>query len=148
MTTPPVHGAIWDLLDGRLLTLDESPMPPVAWQNLNFDHTKLPAGTIWLQPVMFFNTPDERFLGEPPILQGLYQVSVHQKAMSGAVKFNRTALTNLASSVKDHFSKTVKLADDDYSVAIYREPELAAPLIEGEYMTIPVTVSWRCYSAY
>ena len=144
-----VHSAIYDLLNGRVLTLDASPLPPVAWEDLKFDHRKLPDGTIWLKPNIFFNDPDDRFLGdEKPMLIGLYQLAVNQKQRTGSIAYDVGALADLANEITEHFVRNTVLTGSGFSVRVEPSPFVSAPLVDDGVMSVPVTVPWVVRTTY
>ena len=144
-----IHRAINDLLNGRLFTIDLSPVPPIAWQGVKFEHTELPTGSLWLKTDLFFNDPDNRFLGsEKPLLIGLYQVAVNQKQRDGSVAYDIGLLADTANAVVDHFGPGTVLSNDDHSLRIETSPFVSAPLVDDGVMSIPVTVPWVVRAAY
>lgn len=147
--TAKIHRAVHELLNSRLWTLDASPMPPVAWEGSKFDHTELTVGGVWLKPNIFYNDPDDRFLGdELPLLQGLYQVTVNQKQRDGSVAYDIALLTDLANDLTTHFARGTVLSSDDGALRIEPSPFISAPLVDEGVMSVPVTVPWVVRTTY
>lgn len=71
---------------------------------------------------------------------GLVQVMAHVKPGANAA----ARATELADMVAAHFPRGLSLdLEDNGRVTIYRPPYQSAPLVDGDWLAVPVTVQYR-----
>lgn len=136
MAASGIEAGIADALYWRLSQLTLTPAQPIAWPNVEFT-----ASGDYLAASLLPAETDVASLGVDGFNRhaGLFQVSAFTTEGAGEI-----GLRSTASEVAAHFKRGTVITRNDLSVRIFTPPTVGPALPEPGWLSIPVTVRWRC----
>lgn len=128
--TAPTNSAIFQALS---TTLNASGLGyPVAWPGVDFTP---PATGVWLEVLFFPNQPLDPTLSSAGIIpRGFLQIEACTRPGGGIQSAQEAAEAVLAV-----FPKLTSISG---LVRVYQTPYAAAPLVDGDRISVPVTISY------
>ena len=132
-------------LFARVLALDVTGSPPLAWPNTTFPEEGQEKPATYVE-VRHLPNRNSRFLlsgAAPHLRQGILQLTIYTPLTDGPAP-----ATKLAGELAEHFPADLALFEDDIKVRIQQAPDIipAETTADGVSWSTRVDVRYDCYA--